>query len=67
VLEAYPAVYKKDYPAGDLTPDQHDAFSVAQWLKDADRDGRLAEALLPSLSTEEQRLAAIEGWILGVR
>lgn len=66
VLEAYPAVYKKDYPAGDLSPDQHDAFSVAQWLRDADRDGRLAAALQPQLSIEEQRLAAIEGWILGV-
>jgi hypothetical protein len=67
VLEAYPAVYKKDYPTGDLTPDQHDAFSVAQWLRDADQDGRLAAALQPELSIEERRLAAIEGWILGVK
>lgn len=66
VLEAYPAVYKKDYPAGDLSPDQHDAFSVAQWLRDADQDGRLAMALQPNLTSEEQRLAAVEGWILGV-
>jgi hypothetical protein len=39
---------------------------VAQWLRDTDQDGRLAAALQPELSIEERRLAATEGWILGV-
>lgn len=66
ILEAYPAVYKQGYPAGALSPDQHDAFSVAQWLHDADGDGRLDLAFEPNLSIDERRLAAVEGWILGV-
>lgn len=66
ILEAYPAVYKQDYAVEDRTPDQHDAFSVAQWLHDADRDGRLSAALQPSLSADTLALAKTEGWILGV-
>jgi len=66
ILEAYPALYKQAYPVGERTPDQHDAFSVAQWLCDADRDGRLVSAMHPNLSADELRMAKIEGWILGV-
>ena len=36
----------------------------SEWRNgDADRDGRLEAALQPNLSTEEGRLAVIEGWI----
>jgi len=66
ILEAYPAIYKQDYPVQERTPDQHDAFSVAMWLRDADHDGRLRAALNPSLTTQQRETAQIEGWILGV-
>jgi len=66
VLEAYPALYKTEFEVQGRTPDQHDAYSIARWLCEADHDGRLAAALHPDLSTEDQSLASIEGWILGV-
>lgn len=66
ILEAYPALYKHDFPAEDRTPDQHDAYSVAMWLRNADRDGRLQEAFTPTLSEQQRKAAQIEGWILGV-
>lgn len=66
VLEAYPALYKAGYAAEDRTPDQHDAFSIASWLRDADADGRLQAALQPQLPGPLREQARIEGWILGV-
>ena len=66
LLEAYPALYKRNYTVMDQTPDQHDAFSIASWLRDSDRDGRLLDALHPRLSDEEAQSALVEGWILGV-
>ena len=66
VLEAYPALYKRGYAAEDRTPDQHDAYSIASWLRDTDADGKLQAALQPQLSPELLKQAQIEGWILGV-
>lgn len=39
VAEVYPALWKHAYPSQGLTPDQHDAYAVASWLRDADRSG----------------------------
>lgn len=66
LAEVYPSLWKHDYPVGDRTPDQHDAFVVATWLREADRDGRLPAALTPELSFHERAVAGVEGWILGV-
>ncbi len=66
VLEAYPALYKRSYAPEDRTPDQHDAFSVASWLRDADDDGRLQVALQPNLQPSLLEQARVEGWVLGV-
>ena len=67
VVEVYPRRWNRQYPEVDgRTADQHDAWVVAEWLRAADADGRLAAALRPKLGSEERRLAEIEGWILGV-
>ena len=66
VAEAYPKLCKARYPADDRTPDQHDAYSIAAWLRDADRGGRLQGALHPTLNGNLRTLAGVEGWILGV-
>jgi hypothetical protein len=66
LVEAYPKLYSGAYPICGRTPDQHDAYSTARWLRDADRDGLLAEALAPDLSELSLKLASYEGWILGV-
>lgn len=45
LAEVYPALWKHAYPVEGRTPDQHDAYVVATWLREADRDGRLRATL----------------------
>lgn len=66
ILEAYPALYSGEFPREDRTGDQHDAYSVASWLARADQQGELQAALRPALSPTVAKVAAVEGWILGV-
>jgi hypothetical protein len=66
VVEVYPSLWKHTSPAHNRTPDQHDAFTVASWLREADRSGQLARFLQPSLTPAERAVAGVEGWILGV-
>jgi hypothetical protein len=66
VLEVYPKVWSAGFPTEDRTADQHDAYSVAAWLSKAALDGRLHEAMAPSLSPPETAVAQVEGWILGL-
>lgn len=66
VVEVYPSLWSHAYPTSGRTGDQHDAYAVATWLQQADRDGRLGAAMRPALTGEEQSLAQVEGWILGV-
>jgi hypothetical protein len=66
VAEVYPALWKHAFPAEGRTPDQHDAYAVAAWLRQADLDGRLQGFLTPALTPPERALAEVEGWILGV-
>lgn len=64
IVEVYPALWSASFDREDRTNDQHDAFSVAAWLADADRDGRLAGHFTPDLAPDDLAQAAIEGWIL---
>ncbi len=64
LLEVYPALWSRSYPREDRTPDQHDAYSVAAWLRDADRAGTLRTALDPPLEPAIRVVAEVEGWIL---
>lgn len=66
IVEVYPRRWNRDYPAGGRTPDQHDAWVVAEWMRSADFDGRLREALRGPEPPADRVAAAIEGWILGV-
>lgn len=66
IFEAYPALYSAEFPREDRTGDQHDAYSVATWLARADETGELQAALRPVLSPDLAKVAAVEGWILGV-
>jgi hypothetical protein len=67
VAEVYPALWSRAFPSEGRTADQHDAWSVSEWMRRADREGSLAEFLAPSLSTSDRHAADIEGWILGLR
>ena len=66
IAEAYPALYKRRFPREDRTPDEHDAWSIAAWLREADRRGTLEQYLHPPLTLSERKQAELEGWILGV-
>ena len=66
VAEAYPALWSKAYAKEARDGHQHDAYSIAAWLRDADKNGSLSRFLNPSLEERERKIAGIEGWILGV-
>ncbi|MEQ1602487.1 MAG: hypothetical protein HOP04_06815 [Methylophilaceae bacterium] len=66
MAEAYPALWKKNYPGAGRTADQHDAYSIAAGLRDADREGCLQALLHPEMLARERGEAEVEGWILGV-
>ena len=66
VAEVYPRLWNRWFSSDGRTGDQHDAFSVAAWLSDTDRSGRLATFLKPDLEPSEKAMAQVEGWILGV-
>lgn len=66
MVEVYPALWKHAYAPEGRTADQHDAFTVATWLQQADRDVRLHAELSPAPTPAEFQLGTVEGWILGV-
>jgi hypothetical protein len=66
VVEVYPGLWSHSFPRRNRTPDQHDAYSAAEWLRRSDVDGALEQFLDPNLDADERRVAKIEGWILGI-
>ena len=66
VVEVYPALWKHTFDVNGRTADQHDAYSVAAWLRQADLDGQLVKFLNPALTPPQRTVAEVEGWILGV-
>jgi hypothetical protein len=66
LAEAYPSLCNKSFPTDGRTPDEHDAFSIAAWMRQTDAQGELDHYLNPPLTPEERITANIEGWILGV-
>lgn len=66
LVEGYPSLWNREQPRAGRSPDQHDAWTLAQVLAEADAEGRLEAWLEPVLSPEENALAQVEGWILGL-
>jgi hypothetical protein len=66
IAEVYPALWSRGFAAENRTSHQHDAYSVAVWLRRADQDGSLSALLNPDLTPSERTVAQVEGWILGV-
>lgn len=66
VAEVYPALWSKSFRQESRNSHQHDAYSIAAWLRRADMDGSLAGFVDPDLEAKERKIAEIEGWILGV-
>jgi hypothetical protein len=66
VAEVYPALWSRSFPIAGRTPDQQDAFAIAEWMRRSDTDGSLESFFHPELPPDELKKAEIEGWILGV-
>jgi len=67
VAEFYPSLWRRGFAQENRNDDQHDAFSVAEWMRRSDLDGTLAGFLAPALAPAEREAAHVEGWILGIR
>lgn len=67
VVEVYPSLWRQSFAPEGRNTDQHDAYSVAAWMRRADLEGSLTDFLNPSLRLAERTVAEIEGWILGIR
>jgi len=66
VAEVYPALWSHAFPREERDPDQHDAYSIAAWMRAADTNGSLGGYLRPKFDEAGCSIAEIEGWILGV-
>ncbi len=67
IAEVYPSIFRNRFArADDRNPDQQDAYAVAEWLRTRDAMGALAAYFEPRLTAEERRVAAVEGWVLGI-
>lgn len=66
ITEVYPSLWSHAFDRADRTPDQHDAYTVAEWLRQADQRGELPQLLHPTLTNKDKAQAAYEGWIFGV-
>lgn len=66
LAEVYPSLFRNRFAREGRSADQQDAFAVAEWLRTRDALGALSGYFEPRLGAEERRIAAVEGWILGV-
>jgi len=66
LAEGYPSLWNQAWPRNGRTPDQHDAWTLAQVLAQADTEGHLEAWFEPALASEERAQAQTEGWILGL-
>jgi hypothetical protein len=67
IVEVYPSLWSRGFARESRNQHQHDAYSVAAWMRLADLDGSLAGFLDPCLTPSERAIAQIEGWILGIK
>jgi hypothetical protein len=67
IAEVYPALWSRRFAREARSPDQHDAYSVAEWMRRAGFDGTLSGYFDPFLSSAERKVAQVEGWILGIK
>ncbi len=65
LVEAYPALWNKSFAVEGRNPHQHDAYSIAKWLRQADSTGALEGYFQPALLPGEKAIAQVEGWIFG--
>lgn len=65
IAEVYPRLWSGLYAVGTRSPDQHDAFAVATWMRDASRSGMIDQSFEAPSPEPIAATARVEGWILG--
>jgi len=66
IVEVYPALWSRGFPAERRNSHQHDAYSVARWMRENDAVGSLSFHLQSELGATDRATAITEGWIFGV-
>lgn len=66
IAEVHPRLCRATYPKDARTPAQHDAYSIARWLQQADHHGMLDAAFVAPRPEPIAAMGLVEGWILGV-
>lgn len=66
VAEVYPSLWNRGFARESRDSSQHDAYSIAVWMRHADGEGLLPGFFDPHFEQGERETADIEGWILGV-
>ena len=66
IAEVYPALWSRTFPDEGRNGHQHDAYSVARWMREHDQSGPLGDSFDPRLTATERAVAQTEGWILGL-
>jgi hypothetical protein len=67
IVEVYPSLWSRSFVREDRSADQHDAYSVAEWMRRSDLDGTLSGFFEPFLSPAERMVAQVKGWTLGIK
>lgn len=67
IAEVYPSLWSRSYPREGRTPDQHDAYSIARWMRETDSQAALPDYFNPPINATLRTVASLEGWILGIR
>jgi len=73
IVEAYPSLYKRRmmiephlFNVSTYSEHERDAYYIAEWMRERDQEDTLAPYLaLPTLSSAEDQLSLLEGWVLG--
>jgi hypothetical protein len=66
IAEVYPSLWSRTFPKEDRNGHQHDAYSVARWMQEADAAGELTKHFQLQLRPRDRLVAQLEGWILGL-
>lgn len=66
IAEAYPSLWNRVFQPEGRNPHQHDAYTVARWMREADALDMLDTYFVPNLPPPQRAVAQVEGWILGL-
>ena len=66
IVEVYPSIFRRRYKRVFKSPDEHDAYSIARWFQENDRQETLDYYFRPPMTGSVIEQVKLEGWILGI-